>query len=129
MQYADKLSADTFEFASFPYMKDGKPVYIEKVTGMTILSSDSTRERSAAMFIKWFASSDVNSRFVGDSGYIAAVGTAASGSDSEVHGKLMQAVKALKEAGSRVTYEARAEYSENSRNFDNVLRTIMNSLN
>ncbi|MGM9592598.1 MAG: extracellular solute-binding protein [Oscillospiraceae bacterium] len=129
MKYADRLEGDNISFAPFPYMKDGKPVYIEKVTGMAILASDSTRERSAAMFIKWFASSDVNSRFVGDSGYIAAVGTEASGSDSEVYVKLMQAVKTLKEAGSRVTYEARAEYSENSRNFDNVLRTIMNSLN
>ena len=81
------------------------------------------------MFIKWFASSDVNGRFVGDSGYIAAVGTAASGSDSEVYGKLMQAVKTLKNAGDRITYEASAEYSENSRSFDNVLRTIMSSLN
>ena len=129
MKYAGRLEGDNISFAPFPYLKDGKPVYIEKVTGMAILASDSTRERSAAMFIKWFASSNVNSRFVGDSGYIAAVGTEASGSDSEVYVKLMQAVKALKEAGSRVTYEARAEYSENSRNFDNVLRTIMNSLN
>lgn len=129
MKYAGRLEGDNISFAPFPYMKDGKPVYTEKVTGMAILASDSTRERSAAMFIKWFASSNVNSRFVGDSGYIAAVGTEASGSDSEVYVKLMQAVKALKEAGSRVTYEARAEYSENSRNFDNVLRTIMNSLN
>ena len=129
MKYAGRLEGDNISFAPFPYLKDGKPVYIEKVTGMAILASDSTRERSAAMFIKWFASSNVNSRFVGDSGYIAAVGTEASGSDSEVYVKLMQAVKALKEAGSRVTYEASAEYSENSRNFDNVLRTIMNSLN
>lgn len=129
MKYADRFEGDNISFAPFPYLKDGKPVYIEKVTGMAILASDSTRERSAAMFIKWFASSNVNSRFVGDSGYIAAVGTEASGSDSEVYVKLMQAVKALKEAGSRVTYEASAEYSENSRNFDNVLRTIMNSLN
>ena len=129
MKYAGRLEGDNISFAPFPYMKDGKPVYTEKVTGMAILASDSTRERSAAMFIKWFASSNVNSRFVGDSGYIAAVGTEASGSDSEVYVKLMQAVKALKAAGSRVTYEARAEYSENSRNFDNVLRTIMNSLN
>ncbi len=129
MKYAGRLEGDNISFAPFPYMKDGKPVYTEKVTGMSILASDSTRERSAAMFIKWFASSNVNSRFVGDSGYIAAAGTEASGSDSEVYVKLMQAVKALKEAGSRVTYEARAEYSENSRNFDNVLRTIMNSLN
>ncbi len=129
MKYAGRLEGDNIFFAPFPYMKDGKPVYTEKVTGMAILASDSTRERSAAMFIKWFASSNVNSRFVGDSGYIAAVGSEASGSDSEVYVKLMQAVKALKEAGSRVTYEARAEYSENSRNFDNVLRTIMNSLN
>lgn len=129
MKYAGRLEGDNISFAPFPYMKDGKPVYTEKVTGMAMLASDSTRERSAAMFINWFASSSVNSRFVGDSGYIAAVGTEASGSDSEVYVKLMQAVKALKEAGSRVTYEARAEYSENSRNFDNVLRTIMNSLN
>ena len=129
MKYAGSLDGDNISFGAFPYMKDGKPVYIEKVTGIAILASDSTRERSAAMFIKWFASGSVNSRFVGDSGYIAAVGTAASGSDSNVYGKLTQAVRALKNAGDRVSYEASAEYSENSRNFDNVLRTIMSSLN
>lgn len=129
MKYAGSLDGDNISFGAFPYMKDGKPVYIEKVTGIAILASDSTRERSAAMFIKWFASSDVNSRFVGDSGYAAAVGTAAADSDSKVYGKLTQAVRALKEAGGRITYEASAEYSENSRNFDNVLRTIMSSLN
>lgn len=129
MKYAGSLDGDNISFGAFPYMKDGKPVYIEKVTGISVLASDSVRERSAAMFIKWFASGSVNSRFVGDSGYIAAVGTAASGSDSDVYGKLTQAVRALKNAGDRITYEASAEYSENSRNFDNVLRTIMSSLN
>ena len=129
MKYADKLDGDNISFAKFPCMKDGKPVYIEKVTGVSILASDSTRERSSAMFVKWFSSDSVNSRFVGDSGYIAAVGTAASGSDSEVYGKLNEAIKELKDSGDRINYEASSEYSENSRNFDNVLRTIMSSLN
>lgn len=129
MKYADRLDGDNISFGAFPYMKDGKPVYVEKVTGITILASDETRERSSAMFVKWFAASDVNSRFVGDSGYIAAVGAAAADSDSEVYSKLTLAVRALKEAGARVSYEADAEYSENSRNFDNILRTIMSSLN
>lgn len=129
MKYAGRLGGDNISFGAFPYMKDGKPVYVEKVTGITILSSDETRERSSATFIKWFASTDVNSRFVGDSGYIAAIGTEAADSDSGVYAKLTQAVRALKQAGERVSYEASAEYSENSRNFDNVLRTIMSSLN
>lgn len=129
MKYADKLDGDNISFAKFPCMKDGKPVYIEKVTGVSILASDSTRERSSAMFVKWFSSDSVNSRFVGDSGYIAAVGTAASGSDSEVYGKLNEAIKELKDSGDRINYEASSEYSENSRNFDDVLRTIMSSLN
>lgn len=129
MKYADKLSGENISFAPFPCMKDGKSVYIEKVTGVSILASDSTRERSSAMFVKWFTSDSVNSRFVGDSGYIAAIGTAASGSDSEVYGKLNDAVNALKKSGDRINYAASAEYSENSRNFDNVLRTIMGSLN
>lgn len=128
MKYAESLGGDNISFGAYPYMKDGKPVYVEKVTGVAVLASDSTRERSAAMFVKWFASDGVNSRFVGDSGYTAAVGTAASDSESAVYGKLTQAVKAVRNAGSRMTYEASAEYSENSRNFDNVLRTIMISL-
>ena len=129
MQYADKLSADTFEFASFPYMKDGKPAYTQKVTGMTILASDKTREKSAAMFLRWFTSQKKNSSFVGDTGYLAAIGKESSSSEYALYEKIMDAVDTMRKKGESTTAAASAEYSVNSRNFDNVLNTIMNSLN
>ena len=128
MKYADKLG-DEFEFVSFPYMKDGKAVYTQKVTGMTILASDSARERSAVEFLRWFTSQKNNSAFVGDSGYLAAIGKESSSSELSLYEKLMDAVKVMQKKGSSTTAAASAEYSVNSRSFDSVLNTIMNSLN
>ncbi len=129
MKYADQLSGDEFEFVSYPYMKDGKPAYTQKVTGITILASDGTRERSAVEFLRWFTSQKNNSSFVGDSGYLAAIGRESSSSDSALYGKLMDAVEQMQKNGGDTTTAASAEYSVNSRNFDSVLSTIMNSLN
>ncbi len=128
MKYADKLG-DEFEFISFPYMKDGKPAYTQKVSGMTILASDSSRERSAVEFLRWFTSQKNNSSFVGASGYLAAIGRESSSSELSLYDKLMDAVKTMRKNGSSTTAAASAEYSLNSRNFDSVLNTIMNSLN
>ena len=129
MKYADKLSGDEFEFVSFPYMKDGKPAYTQKVTGMTILASDSTRERSAVEFLRWFTTQKNNSSFVGDSGYLAAIGRESSSSEFALYEKLMDAVEAMRRNGDDTTAAASADYSVSSRNFENVLSTIMNSLN
>lgn len=129
MKYADELSGDEFEFVSFPYMKDGKPAYTQKVTGMTILASDSTRERSAVEFLRWFTTQKNNSSFVGDSGYLAAIGRESSSSEFALYEKLMDAVEAMRRNGGDTTAAASADYSVNSRNFENVLSTIMNSLN
>lgn len=129
MKYADKLSNGDFEFVSFPYMKDGKPAYTQKVTGMTVLASDNTREKSAVEFLRWFTSQKNNSSFVGDSGYLAAIGKENSSSEFAIYEKLMDAVDVMRKKGESTTASASAEYSVNSRNFDNVLSTIMNSLN
>ncbi len=129
MKYADKLSTDTFEFVSFPYMKDGKPAYTQKVTGMTILASDTTREKSAVEFLRWITSQKNNSSFVGDSGYLAAIGNESSSSEFAIYEELMDAVDAMRKEGESTSTAASAEYSVNSRNFDNVMNTIMNSLN
>ena len=129
MKYADKLSNGDFEFVSFPYMKDGKPAYTQKVTGMTVLASDNTREKSAVEFLRWFTSQKNNSSFVGDSGYLAAIGKESSSSEFAIYEKLMDAVDVMRKKGESTTASASAEYSVNSRNFDNVLSTIMNSLN
>lgn len=129
MKCASSLDGENFVFSDFPYMKDGKAVYIEKVTGMTILAADRQTEKCAQMFLRWFASSEVNSRFVGDSGYIAAIGSQSSSSEHEIYSRLMDAVSKMQKKGERIDYAADAGYSENSRNFDIVLRTIMSSLN
>lgn len=129
MQYAYALDADTIEFAEYPCMKDGTAAYIENVTGITMLTSDTNAERASALFIKWFTSSDINSSFVADSGYIPATGVSTGNSDYEIYSKLMKAVSERKTKSERYTFDANAEYSVNSRSFDDILNTIMDSLN
>lgn len=129
MEYAAELSNGDYAFSGFPYMKDGKPAYTEKVTGMTILSSEKEREKSAVMFLRWFTSAKQNSAFVSDTGYLAAIGSESSASGHDIYSQLMDAVKAMEKRGDRVKISASAEYSQNSRNFDNVLNAIMDSLN
>ena len=129
MRYAYALNADDIEFATYPCMKDGEPAYVEKVTGITMTASDSDSERASAMFIRWFTSAEVESAFVGDSGYILPTGAAVSVSDFDIYSELQTAMAERRNKSEHYTYEASAEYSVNSRNFDEILNTIMNSLN
>lgn len=129
MRYAYALNADDIEFATYPCMKDGEPAYVEKVTGITMTASDSNSERASAMFIRWFTSAEVESAFVGDSGYILPTGAAVSVSDFDIYSELQTAMAERRNKSEHYTYEASAEYSVNSRNFDDILNTIMDSLN
>lgn len=129
MRYAYALNADDIEFATYPCMKDGEPAYVEKVTGITMTASDSDSERASAMFIRWFTSAEVESAFVGDSGYILPTGAAVSVSDFDIYSELQTAMAERRNKSEHYTYEANAEYSVNSRNFDDILNTIMDSLN
>ena len=129
MRYAYAINADDIEFATYPCMKDGEPAYVEKVTGITMTASDSDSERASAMFIRWFTSAEVESAFVGDSGYILPTGAAVSVSDFDIYSELQTAMAERRNKSEDYTYEASAEYSVNSRNFDDILNTIMDSLN
>ena len=129
MRYAYAINADDVEFATYPCMKDGEPAYVEKVTGITMTASDSDSERASAMFIRWFTSAEVESAFVGDSGYILPTGAAVSVSDFDIYSELQTAMAERRNKSEHYTYEANAEYSVNSRNFDDILNTIMDSLN
>lgn len=129
MRYAYSLNADDIEFATYPCMKDGEPAYVEKVTGITMTASDSDSERASAMFIRWFTSDEVESAFVGDSGYILPTGAAVSVSDFDIYSELQTAMAERRNKSEHYTYGASAEYSVNSRNFDDILNTIMDSLN
>lgn len=129
MRYAYAIDADSIDFAAYPCMKDGQAAYVEKVTGITITSADSNSERASAMFIRWFTSPEINAPFVGDSGYIPAAGTAATASDYEIYSELTAAIQERQNNSERYTFEASAEYSVNSRSFDEILTTIMDSLN
>lgn len=129
MRYAYAINADDIEFATYPCMKDGEPAYLEKVTGITMTASDSDSERASAMFIRWFTSAEVESAFVGDSGYILPTGAAVSVSDFDIYSELQTAMAERRNKSEHYTYEASAEYSVNSRNFDDILNTIMDSLN
>lgn len=129
MRYAYAINADDIEFATYPCMKDGEPAYVEKVTGITMTASDSDSERASAMFIRWVTSAEVESAFVGDSGYILPTGAAVSVSDFDIYSELQTAMAERRNKSEHYTYEASAEYSVNSRNFDDILNTIMDSLN
>lgn len=129
MRYAYAINSDDIEFATYPCMKDGEPAYVEKVTGITMTASDSDSERASAMFIRWFTSAEVESAFVGDSGYILPTGAAVSVSDFDIYSELQTAMAERRNKSEHYTYEASAEYSVNSRNFDDILNTIMDSLN
>lgn len=129
MRYAYALDAGIIDFVEYPCMKDGESAYLEEVTGITMLASDSNSERASALFIKWFTSSDVNASFVSDSGYIPAVGANTVNSDYEIYSELMTAIAERRNKSERYTFEASAEYSVNSRSFDDILNTIMDSLN
>ncbi len=129
MKYAYAIDADTVDFAAYPCMKDGTAAYVEKVTGITMTASDSNSERASALFIRWFTSTENNSAFVGDSGYIPAAGAAVSVSDYAIYSELQTAMAERRSSSERYTFEASAEYSVNSRSFDEILNTIMDSLN
>lgn len=129
MKYAYAIDADTVDFAAYPCMKDGEPAYVEKVTGITMTASDTNSERASALFIRWFTSTENNSAFVGDSGYIPAAGAAVSVSDYAIYPELQTAMAERRNNSERYTFEASAEYSVNSRSFDEILNTIMDSLN
>lgn len=129
MKYAYAIDADTVNFAAYPCMKDGEPAYVEKVTGITMTASSSNSERASALFIRWFTSTENNSAFVGDSGYIPAAGAAVSVSDYAIYSELQTAMAERRNNSERYTFEASAEYSVNSRSFDEILNTIMDSLN
>ena len=90
-------------------MKDGKPAYTQKVTGMTILASDKTHEKSAVMFLRWFTSQSVNSSFVGDSGYLAAIGKESSSSGFALYDKLMDAVETMRKKRATALRERPAQ--------------------
>lgn len=129
MKYAYAIDADTVDFAAYPCMKDGEPAYVEKVTGITMTASDTNSERASALFIRWFTSTENNSAFVGDSGYIPTAGAAVSVSDYAIYSELQAAMAERRNNSERYTFEASAEYSVNSRSFDEILNTIMDSLN
>lgn len=129
MKYAYAIDANTVDFAAYPCMKDGEPAYVEKVTGITMTASDSNSERASALFIRWLTSTENNSAFVGDSGYIPAAGAAVSVSDYAIYSELQGATAERRNNSEHYTFEASAEYSVNSRSFDEILNTIMDSLN
>lgn len=129
MRYAYAINADEVDFMTYPCMKDGEPAYAEKVTGITMTASSTNSERASALFIRWFSSTENNSAFVGDSGYIPAAGAAVSVSDYGIYTELQTAIAERRNKSERYTFEASAEYSVNSRNFDDILSTIMDSLN
>lgn len=127
MQYADKFEGKNFVFLSYPRLKDGKSVYTENVTCMTVFASNDEREKSAAEFLKRFVSTKNNQDFVDTSGYLPAIGTHET-DGGKFYTALMSAVDDEAKAGAPADITPDAQYSQNIKRFNEFLDTIMESL-
>lgn len=69
--YADNTTEPN-ELAILPYpvFENGNKVAIQRGAGMSIIKSNSKKEKQAAIFLKWFTSPENNLRFVASTGYL-----------------------------------------------------------
>lgn len=121
---AAKADMSDVAFMPCPPMKDGKAVYVQRVTAMSVLQSDENTETGAAIFIKWFASEEINSAYVGFSGFTPASGNAGGISKTgapAVYSKLMTAVNSM----NHYVYNANADFALKSVDFNSIMDNIM----
>ncbi len=53
----------------YPTFEGGEKTALQRGAGMIVKKSDPDREAAAAVFLKWFTSPDINTRFVASTGY------------------------------------------------------------
>ena len=119
-----KADMSDVEFMPCPPMKDGKAVYVQRVTAMSVLKSDENTEAGAAIFLKWFTSEEINSAYVGFSGFVPASGSVGGTSNAEapaVYSKLMNAVNSM----DYYVYNANADFALKSVDFNSIMDNIM----
>ncbi len=129
MNYAYAMNAEEISFLNIPCMMEGESAYVEKIDALTLLKSSSDCEKAAASFLKWFSSSEINSKFVADSGFVPASGVSAVTSDYEIYPFLTAAMSDVRNNSEKYTFSASAEYAENRISFDEIMAAIMSSLN
>lgn len=129
MYSAGIIDAENVEFAAYPVMSSGKAVLNERVTGISIVSSDEGEYDAAEQFVRWFVSKDVNIKFISDSGFITASGTMPDNALNILYSKLAETIKLQSDGTERVEDTASAEYFINSRSFNTTIKTIMESFN
>ena len=127
MEYRHLMNDGDIAFAAYPCVENGVQVCPELVVGITMLAGSEASQNASAMFIRWFTSDEVNGDFVGESGYLSAVGAMTEDSDDAVYKALTEAIREQENGSTRLIYSADAQYSENSRSFDAFLKTIMES--
>lgn len=54
----------------YPHFKEAEPIIVEQGAGMVIAKSDSTHEKAAALFLKWFTEKEQNLKFAVQTGYL-----------------------------------------------------------
>lgn len=127
MKYRHLMNENEIAFMPYPCAQNGEPVCHERVIGITMLNGSKAEQNASAMFIRWFTAYEQNNDFVGESGYISAVGAMPDNSQDSVYAALSEVVREQENSCSRLIFSPDAEYSENSRNFDSFLKTIMDS--
>jgi multiple sugar transport system substrate-binding protein len=87
--YEDNVT-ETVEYSVLPYpvFRGGRPVAIQRGSGMAVIGSDKTKEYAAAVFLKWLTEPEQNMKFISETGYLpvtdSAFGTVMEGEAESV---------------------------------------------
>ncbi len=128
MEAEEYIDMNEIVFMPVPCMENGDKVYTREIIGMSILKSDENTEKGAAIFLKWFTSEEINSEYVGYSGFTHTTGNADTEEDTVdpvIYAELVEAVDSMEFK----TCNANPYYAVNCYDFNSVMDNIMkNSL-
>jgi multiple sugar transport system substrate-binding protein len=81
--YGDSITyenniTEAVEYSVFPYpvFENGKPIAIQRGSGMSVAKSDPKKEYAASVFLKWFTEADQNMKFISETGYLPVTNSA-----------------------------------------------------
>ncbi len=128
MEAEEYIDMNDIVFMPVPCMENGDKVYTREIIGMSIFKSDENTEKGAAIFIKWFTSEEINSEYVGYSGFTHATGNADTEEDTAdpvIYAELAETVDSMEFKVSN----ANPYYAVNCYDFNSIMDNIMkNSL-
>ena len=122
------IDPDSVLIMPYPGAKGGSEICPEQLYGIVILNSDISSIHASAMFSRWFSTRSVNDEFVKGSGYVPSSYEVYDENDNAVLDALYKMIAEWKANGLSLFPTPDAAYPENSRSFNEVLNTIMNSL-